>query len=142
MSSFYSYFKENMEALGLPAPESLYGTAATALATLSTLNTLLEKFGRNVTVTELARAGLRGERLLTMGSMLASFYIGAVIGSLAVALGRTLSGGTSLADALALASRNEVYSFDVHLVLRNNPGLYDRAMPPSARRTMIWRACA
>lgn len=46
MSSFYSYFKENMEALGLPAPESLYGTAATALATLSTLNTLFEKFGR------------------------------------------------------------------------------------------------
>jgi hypothetical protein len=141
MSSFYSYFKENMEALGLPAPESLYGTAATALATLSTLNTLLEKFGRNVTVTELARAGLRGERLLTMGSMLASFYIGAVIGSLAVALGRTLSGGTSLADALALASRNEVYRFDVHLVLRNNPGLYDRAMPANVRRAMTWRAC-
>lgn len=75
-----------------------------------------------------------------MGSMLASVYIGAVIGSLAVALGRTLSGGASLSDALALANRNGVYSFEVHLVLRNNPGLYDRAMLASVRRAMTWRA--
>lgn len=31
-SDFYMYFKENMEALGLPAPETLYGNLQLALA--------------------------------------------------------------------------------------------------------------
>lgn len=32
MSDFYKYFQENMDALGLPAPESLFGTASAAVA--------------------------------------------------------------------------------------------------------------
>ena len=31
MSEFYRYFKENMEALGLPAPESLFGSVTMAV---------------------------------------------------------------------------------------------------------------
>jgi hypothetical protein len=32
MSNFYRYFRENMDDLGLPAPESLFGTMQAALA--------------------------------------------------------------------------------------------------------------
>lgn len=57
MSKFYEYFKENMEALGLPAPESLYGNLATATATASTLLSQMDKFGKTVTVGEVIGAG-------------------------------------------------------------------------------------
>lgn len=35
----------------------------------------------------------------------AAFYVGAVIGSIAVAIGRSLSGGTSLSDVIFTANR-------------------------------------
>lgn len=60
MPSFYDYFKENMSELGLPAPESLFGTVGAAVS---------------------------------------------VIGSIAVATGRTLGNGTSLADVVFTARR-------------------------------------
>ncbi|TWI60937.1 hypothetical protein IP91_04902 [Pseudoduganella lurida] len=34
MSDFYRYLKENMEDLGLPAPESLFGSLQAALGML------------------------------------------------------------------------------------------------------------
>jgi len=48
MSDFYEYFKENMDALGLPAPSSLFGNAQLATATAATLIGLVEKFGKRV----------------------------------------------------------------------------------------------
>jgi len=58
MSDFYKYFKENMEALGLPAPESLFGNAQLAIGTASTLVALVERLGKKVTVMELIGAGM------------------------------------------------------------------------------------
>jgi hypothetical protein len=53
--SFYFYFKENMEALGLPAPESLFGTLTTALATIGSLAAPLKEFGAQATMGQLAK---------------------------------------------------------------------------------------
>ncbi|MCF7535509.1 hypothetical protein [Pseudomonas petrae] len=39
MSEFYRYFRENMDALGLAAPETLFANATTALATATALAT-------------------------------------------------------------------------------------------------------
>ena len=50
MSDFYTYFQENMDALGLPAPESLFGNVQLALGSASTLVGLREKFGKRLTV--------------------------------------------------------------------------------------------
>jgi hypothetical protein len=82
MSSFYEYFKENMEGMGLPAPESLFGSVTSAVATASTLLGQIDKFGERVTITELLRAGTKLEQLAMIGACSAAFYVGAVIGRL------------------------------------------------------------
>lgn len=92
MSNFYRYFKENMDSLGLPAPESLFGTLQITIGTLTVLLTNIDKFGKTVTVGELIGTGTRLEKLATVAAISAAFYVGACIGSLAVATGRTLGG--------------------------------------------------
>lgn len=126
MSDFYKYFKENMEALGLTAPpESLFGTQALATSTISAILGYIDKFGTKVTVMEMVRAGTRLEQLTVIGALGAAYYAGAAIGSLAVATGRTLSGGTSLGDVLFEASR---YGFErpwLTSLFHRRPGIYD-----------------
>ena len=48
MSGFYKYFKENMEALGLAAPESLFGMLKTAIGTAATILSQIDKYGPRV----------------------------------------------------------------------------------------------
>jgi hypothetical protein len=129
MSDFYKYFKENMDALNLPAPESLYGSVVTAQASISSMLAYVDKYGTRVTVLEMIGAGTNLERLATVGAMQGAGYIGAVIGSLAVATGRTLAGGTSLSDVLFEASRWNLKRDWLLPLLYRNPGIYD----PSVR---------
>jgi hypothetical protein len=126
MSDFYKYFKENMEALGLmPPPDSLFGTQQLAIGTISTLLGLIEKFGTKVTVMELIGAGTRLEQLAVVGAASSAYYVGALIGSLAVATGRTLAGGTSLADVLYEASKWKLDRPWVTTLLHRHPGIYN-----------------
>lgn len=124
MSNFYQYFKENMDGLGLPAPESLFGTLQTTVATVTVLLTNIDKFGKTVTVRELIGAGTRLEKLATVAALSAAFYVGACIGSLAVATGRTLSGGVSIADVLLLARRHQIDRAWLTPVLLKAPAIY------------------
>ncbi len=105
MSTFYSYFKENMEGLGLPAPQTLFGSMQAAVANATVILSQIDKFGKRVTIGELIGAGTRLEGLSVIAGCSAAFYVGAVIGSLAVASGRSLSGGTSLADVLFIINK-------------------------------------
>jgi len=124
MSNFYQYFKENMDGLGLPAPESLFGTLQTTVATVTVLLTNIDKFGKTVTVRELIGAGTRLEKLATVAALSAAFYVGACIGSLAVATGRTLAGGVSIADVLLLARRHQIDRAWLTPVLLKAPAIY------------------
>ncbi|GGY62971.1 hypothetical protein [Pseudoduganella albidiflava] len=124
MSDFYRYFKENMDALGLPAPESLYGSFQTAVTNAGVLLGLLDKFGRKVTVRELIGAGTRLEKLVVVGALSGAFYVGAVIGSIAVATGRVLGNGTSLADVMLLAQQQHLSRPWLPVTLRRWPGTY------------------
>lgn len=125
MSDFYKYFRENMTDLGLTAPDSLFGTQQTAVATITTLLAFTDKYGAKVTVGELIGAGTKLERLGAVGAVCAAFYVGAAIGSLAVATGRTLSGGTSLADVLFEVSRWDWKREWLPSLLHRRPGIYD-----------------
>jgi len=126
MSDFYKYFKENMEGLGLTAPpESLFGTQQLAISTISAIVAFIDKFGTKVTVIEMASAGTRLEQLALLGTLGASYYAGAAIGSLAVATGRTLAGGTSLTDVLFEASRWGFGRPWLTSLLHRRPGIYD-----------------
>jgi len=129
MATFYDYFKENMDGLGLPAPESLFSSLSTAVATASTLLTQIDKFGKTVTVGELIGAGTRLEQLAVIGACSAAFYVGAVIGSIAVAIGRSLSGGLSIADVLATARANNLDRHWLSACLMRYPGVYNPQLP-------------
>jgi len=125
MSDFYKYFKENMDALDLPAPQNLYGSIATAQASISGMLAYIDKFGTRVTVREMIGAGTNVELFATVGAVQGAYYIGAAIGSLAVATGRTLAGGTSISDVLFEASRWNLKRDWLLPLLHRNPGIYD-----------------
>lgn len=105
MSNFYQYFKENMDGLGLPAPKTLFGSMQTAVGSATVILTQIDKFGKSVTIGELIGAGTRLEGLGVIAACSAAFYVGAVIGSIAVAIGRSLSGGISLSDVIFTANK-------------------------------------
>lgn len=98
--SWYEYFAENMNGLGLDAPHSLYGTAATAIETLGPGAALLGAWGTSMTVPEIIGATFFWEKIAVAAAGLGLYYVGAAIGSSAVATGRYLGCGTSLSDAL------------------------------------------
>lgn len=124
MSEFYKYFKENMDALGLPAPETLFGSAQAAVANAMIFLSHIDKYGKAITVSELIGAGTRLEKLGITATLSASFYVGAIIGSIAVASGRTLAGGTSLGEVLAVANRYQLNRPWLSGVLMRSPQLY------------------
>lgn len=139
MSDFYKYFKENMDDLGLPAPESLFGTVQAAVGTSSVILGLVDKFGKRVTIGELIGAGTRLEGLAVISACAAAFYVGAVIGSIAVATGRSIAGGTSLSDVIATVNRYNLSRPWLTDVLRRWPGIYK---PSFASRSTYYRCAA
>lgn len=128
VSNFYVYFKENMESLGLPAPETLFGTLQTAVANASVILTQIDKFGRAVTLGELIGAGTKLEGLGVIAGCSAAFYVGAVIGSIAVATGRSLSGGTSMMDVIFAANRHHLGRSWLPAFFNRWPGIYDETV--------------
>ena len=123
-SEFYKYFKENMDSLGLDCPETLFATKGTAINTATTLLAAIQQHGTKVTVAELIGAGTGLEKLIYLGALRASFYVGAVVGSIAVATGRSLAGGASLSDVLMEAHSNHLHRPWLAGVLMRWPGIY------------------
>lgn len=129
MSTFYKYFKENMDSLGLPAPETLFGSVTSAVATATTILSQIDKYGRKVTLREIIGAGSRLEQLAIVGACSAAFYVGAVIGSIAVATGRVLGNGTTLYDVMLSARKHGIYQHWLHNYLFLYPGVYETDRP-------------
>jgi hypothetical protein len=94
--TFYAYFKEAMGSMGLPAPESLFGTLAAATATVKAIVDAVAKLGTAATLAELwtsvgvltkagATAGkvvAAGELVVAAAGVTAAFYAGACLGAL------------------------------------------------------------
>lgn len=104
-NTFYPAFKQNMNAMGLPAPENLYGTLSLAIANANAVLTQIDKFGKSVTVGELIGAGTMLEGIGVISACSAAFYVGAIIGSIAVATGHSIFGGVTIADIIFTANR-------------------------------------
>jgi hypothetical protein len=110
-TTFYEKFKANMNRLGMPAPESLFGTLATAVATIEGWEKVISRFGPRVTVRELiytapglfTATALADFATMTAG-VTAAAYVGACIGSFVVATGQTLS-ATSFGAAVTFPLR-------------------------------------
>mgnify|MGYP001332592200 CR=1 FL=1 len=125
MSEFYRYFKENMDALNLPAPENIFGTVQSAVANTTVIVSYIEKFGKAVTVIELIKLGTKLEWLNTIGACSVAYYAGAVIGSIAVATGRSLGSGMTIADVLFTAQRYGLSRPWLVPIFYRYPGIYD-----------------
>lgn len=126
MSEFYKYFKENMDALKLPAPESLFSSLQTAVANTVVILGFIDKFGKSVTIAEMLGAGTKLEGLAAIGACSAAFYVGAIIGSIAVATGRTLADGTSISDVYSTALRYGLARPWLYSHIQRFPAIYDR----------------
>ncbi|CAN5387785.1 hypothetical protein BH23BAC1_BH23BAC1_05790 [soil metagenome] len=84
--SWADYWSNNMEALRLPTPSTIFEVAATALANAGAITTVSSTF-RTVTVLELAGAGTVAESVVVAAGGVAAVYVGASIGSAATATG-------------------------------------------------------
>lgn len=96
--SWLDHFQRNMNELGVPAPDTLFETVTTTIATIDQLDRLVGEFGNRVTIKELVHAGRLSDKLLVLGAMTAAGYAGAVAGSAFVATVRTMSGGAGIED--------------------------------------------
>jgi hypothetical protein len=89
----------------------------------------VEKFGSKVTVGEAAAAGRAGEILMIGGALGASWYIGGVVGSAAVATGRYAGCGMRLIDAISYARRNFPNAPWIERHLQAHPETFTRGHP-------------
>ena len=123
---FKKYFIENMTALGLPVPSSLFDTYQTAVATASTIVATLATLGKGATMAELIGATVGLEKLAVAASIGAAAYTGAVIGSIAVASGRSLGCGTSISDVFVLTHQKDLQFDGWHAFYVHNPQVLDK----------------
>ncbi|AZZ93498.1 hypothetical protein EUZ85_23350 [Hahella sp. KA22] len=126
---FYKYFKENMNALGMPAPDSLFGTYNAAIANASLILGTFKTLGSQATMAEIIGATTGLEALGVAAALGAAGYAGAVVGSIAVASGRSLSCGSRIADMFAFIEEHDLQfpgwkSFYLH-----NPQIFDTRNP-------------
>lgn len=141
--SFYDYFSENMKALNLPAPESLFGSITTATGSIGAMVKYVQTYGTKATVREMlmtlpgavsgAGGGAAGyataasEALLVIGAVSAAYYVGACLGSLAVATTKAISTEVSIADCLSTALAYRIDTpFWLLSTLATNPVLLAR----------------
>lgn len=127
--TFYAYFKENMDGLGLPCPESLFGTVAATVTSATAILKVIDTFGRSVTIADVIGAGTKLEALGVIGACSAAYYVGAVIGSLAIATQRKAMNGVSLADVLEAATKNRLSRTWLPTTMAKWPALYQPNFP-------------
>ena len=84
----------------IPAPVDVFSSVTAAYANISELAAAVSLYGSQVTVAEVWGATTKLERLRLLGPMIAAYYTGAAVGSAAVALGRSLGCGATIADAM------------------------------------------
>lgn len=126
---FKRYFNENMEALGLPVPDSLFTSFAATLANARMMLGAANVGGAGATMGELAFATTVTEVLTVVAGLSAAGYVGAVVGSLFVASGRYAACGTSIADAISFIEENNLPLKTPRVFFANNPEILNASMP-------------
>lgn len=105
---FKKYFNENMRDLGLPVPDTLFDNINAAIANAGLILETLSSLGKTATMLEVIKATTGLERLKVAAALSASFYVGAVIGSIAVASGRSLGCGNRMSDMFVFLHQNNL----------------------------------
>lgn len=148
--SWGELFKDNMNSMGLPAPQGLYLSAGAFLTTTGALLRAVERFGPTATVAEVTTTGSLSTTagaldLVTFaGTVVASGYVGAMIGSAftATVLSNNCQGikrppargqmgrknRFKKTDLIAFAKDNNIYASWLDNVLEAYPEIYDEVI--------------
>ncbi len=105
---FRKYFNENMKGLNLPVPSTLFGSFTAAVTNAGLILEALKTLGKRATMAEIIKATTGLERLKVVASLGATFYVGAVIGSIAVASGRSMGCGARISDMFMFLHQNNL----------------------------------
>ena len=73
--SFFAYFKENMEGLGLDTPASLFNTQAKAAWTVGSILGAIKTLGKGATLAEIAGATTGLEKLVALNAASAVYLL-------------------------------------------------------------------
>ncbi len=123
---FKKYFNENMQALGLPVPSTLFDSYNTALAHAIVMVDTLRTLGKGATVAELIGATTGLEKLKVAATFGASAYVGAIIGSIAVASGRSLGCGSRISDLFVFTHQHNLHFKGINAFYTQNPQVIDK----------------
>lgn len=95
----------------------------TAVGTAATILKSIDALGKTATMGEIVGATTTLEALGVVAALSAAYYAGAVIGSIAVATGRYLSCGSTIADVITSSQNNHIYRPWLTTVLVRWPGI-------------------
>ena len=123
---FKKYFTENMNALGAPVPTGLFDSYQKAIGTAAILVGVLHKLGKGATMAELIGATIGLEKLAVAAAFGAAAYTGIVIGSIAVASGRSLGCGNRISDMFVFTHQNNLQFKGWHSFYFLNPQVLDK----------------
>ncbi|MBZ9667551.1 hypothetical protein H3221_022675 [Pseudomonas sp. LMG 31766] len=124
---FKTYFNENMKDLGLPVPQTLFDNLNAAVANAGLVLDALETLGTGATMAEVIKATTGLEKLKVAASLGASFYVGAVIGSIAVASGRSVGCGNRVSDMFVFLQQNNLAFDGWNSFYARNPEILDKS---------------
>ena len=116
---FKKYFTENMNALGAPVPTGLFDSYQKAIGTAAILVGVLHKLGKGATMAELIGATIGLEKLAVAAAFGAAAYTGIVIGSIAVASGRSLGCGNRISDMFVFTHQNNLQFNNTFAKIKN-----------------------
>ncbi|WDE10017.1 hypothetical protein [Thalassomonas haliotis] len=123
---FNKYFNENMQALGLPFPSTFFDSYNAAIAHAMIMVETLKTLGNGATVAELIGATTGLEKLKVAATLGAASYVGAIIGSIAVASGRSLGCGSRISDMFVFLHQNKLEFDGWHSFYIYNPQVLDK----------------
>ena len=126
LGDFKKYFNQNMAGLNMPAPADFVGNYNTALANAIVIVETMQNLVTAATMGMVVGATTGLEKLKVIALMTASVYMGAVIGSLAVASGRVLGCGSSLADFFVFVNQNRLNFKNSDYFFRTHPEIFDQ----------------
>lgn len=123
---FKKYFTENMNELGAPVPSGLFDSYQKAVGTAAILVGVLDKLGKGATVAQLIGATAGLEKLGVAAAFGATLYVGIIIGSIAVASGRSLSCGSQISDMFVFIHQNNLDFNGWHAFYFHNPEILNK----------------
>ena len=105
-----TFIDENMASLGLPMPSSAFETAGSMTAIATSIAEVIEINGTSLSLYQaLNKINSAKNALSVSAGITASYYLGALIGSMAVASGRCLANGATIADVIWTAREMGIF---------------------------------